>query len=209
MNLPEPPDLQLALFSFFNPLTLPDEIIDICDAADIVVSLGGVNLDVLAEAIPENKPAIAIIGPRDERHVPQPFRPLHASGFSFRGWRIAGFSGAPAGPRNVPGNYVSEAEAERLLSSLPPCDILLSHAPPATLLQNSETRPEQGFAAIDEYLVSKQPRYHFYAHPQETVLEEILEEDFDPESDTTQPPLTAIFIVGVAGVFEPPALYYF
>jgi Icc-related predicted phosphoesterase len=206
VNLPEPPDLQLALFSFFNPLSLQDEIIEICDSADIVVSLGGVNLDVLAEAIPDKKPAIAIIGPRDERHVPQPFRPLHASGFSFRGWRIAGFSGAPAGPRNVPGNYVSEAEAEKLLSSLPPCDILLSHAPPATILQESETRPEQGFTALDEYLVAKQPRYHFYAHPQETVLEEIME---DPDPNSDEEPLTAIFVVGVAGIFEPPALYYF
>lgn len=208
MQLPDPPDINIVLFSYYNPVQLPEEIADICDAADLVVSLGGVNLDLLAEQLPSNKPAVAVIGPRDERNVPQPFRPLHATGFSFRGWRIAGFSGAPAGPRAVPGNYVPEAEAERLLSSLPPCDILFSHAPPATILRNSDIRSEQGFSALDEYVLSKRPRFHFYAHPQDTVLEEIYEEDWDMSSGEPEPD-TATFIIGVAGYFEPPTLFYF
>lgn len=208
MQIPSPPDINIALFSFYNPVQVPEEIAEICDTADIVISLGGVNLDLLAEELAPNKPAVAVIGPRDERHVPQPFRPLHATGFSFRGWRIAGFSGAPTGPRAVPGNYVPEAEAERLLSGLPPCDILLSHAPPATILQQSEIRAEQGFAALDEYVLEKKPRFHFYAHPQDTVLEEIYEEDYDPTSGQPEPD-TVTFIVGVAGYFEPPTLFYF
>lgn len=193
MNLPSDPNpLNLALFSFYDVPVLQPDIADRCAAADLVVALGGVNLESLAQAIPPEKPALAVLGPRDPREVPRPFRPLHANGFSFRGWKIAGFSGAPRGPRVVPGNFITEEEAEALLGSLPACDIFLSHAPPSTLLRESGIRPEQGFIAIDNYLRQKPPIYHFYAHPESEQGE-----DLGPS-----------FSVGVCGSMFSPALIY-
>jgi hypothetical protein len=192
MQLHEPNPLNAVFFSYYDLTTIQPEIIDRCSAADIIIALGGVNLDLLAASIPPGKPALAVLGPKDSREVPQPFRPLHANGFSFRGWKIAGFSGAPRGNRVVPGNYIGDDEAEVLLSGLPACDILLTHAPPATSLRESEIRPDQGFTALDVYLRDKPPIYHFYAHPEGEQYED----------------LGTTMSIGVSGSLVPPALVY-
>lgn len=187
----DPNPLNLAVFSFFDVAQIQPEMADRCAAADLVVALGGVDLHGLARSIPPGKPALAVLGPKDPREVPLPFRPLHGNGFAFRGWKIAGFSGAPRGPRLQPGNFLSEEEAEAVLGNLPACDIFLSHAPP-TMLRESGTRPEQGFLAIDNYLRQKPPIYHLYANPSREDGEEVGES----------------FCIGACGPLFPPPLIY-
>jgi hypothetical protein len=185
------PPLNLVVFSNNDLAFVDPEIQAACLGADMVVSLGGVNLHALAEILPQGKPALAVLGPRDSREVPLPFQALHASGFTFRGWRIAGFSGSPRWRRESQGIYISEPEAEALLGQLPPCDLLLTHAPP-TQLTEAGLRPELGFPALDRYLLEKPPIYHFYAHPTDEAAEEFGQS----------------LSVGVCGYLKPPTLYY-
>jgi Icc-related predicted phosphoesterase len=192
MDLPVPGPLHISFFAYYNPPIIPDEVIEDCRRNDLVVALGGCDLDLLAESLPKETPALAVLGPKDKREVPAPFKPLHANGFTFRDWRIAGFSTAPQLRKATPGNYTSEEEADQLLASLAPCDILLTHAPPATRLKESNVRTELGFRALDIYLQEKVPIYHFYAHPEETIAEDI--------GDT--------LVVGVCGYFNSPEIVF-
>lgn len=191
-DLPDPAPLRISFFAYYNPPIIPEEVVEDCRRSDLVVSLGGSDLEALAAALSPETPALAVLGPKDQREVPAPFRPLHANGFTFRDWRIAGFSTAPQLRRATPGNYTSEGEADALLGGLAPCDILLTHAPPATRLKESKVRPELGFRALDIYLQEKIPIYHFYAHPEETVAEDIGE----------------TLVVGVCGYFKSPEIIF-
>lgn len=166
-----PAPLRITAFSYWDAPSVSSEIAETCSRSDLVVALGGVNLDVLAGILDPRQPALAVLGPKDEPQVPRPFRPLHATGFVFRGWRIAGLSGAPKLRAGVPGNYLTEDEAERLLSGLAPCDLLITHSPPGNYLQQSGIAPEVGFDALSSYLREKPPIYHFYAHTDQNVVE--------------------------------------
>lgn len=163
----QPRPLVMALFSHLDPLPDRDEYTQACAQADLVVSLGGVDLAQLAQLLPQGKPALCVLGPRDPRDVPAPFRVLHGNGFSFRGWRIAGLSGALLPSQGAQGNYVSELDASTLLEALPPCDILLTHAPPSGIdaFERSGIHHSMGLVSIVEYLEIKRPLYHFFAHP--------------------------------------------
>lgn len=140
--------------------------------ADVIISLGGVDLGVLSQALPEGKPALAVIGPKDYFNANEfpNIKGLHATGVSFRKWLIAGLSGAPQ-LSAAKGFYLPEDEADSLLHSLPQANIFLSYAFPEGLRQ-SQTNPEHAMVAIDKYLYSKPPIYFFYAHPEVTIVEE-------------------------------------
>lgn len=185
-----PSPLRVAVFSYWDAPSVSTEIAEACSRADLVITLGGVNLDVLSGALDPRQPALAVLGPKDEPQVPRPFRPLHANGFVFRGWRVAGLSGAPRLRSAVPGNYMTEQEAEKLLGGLAPCDLLVTHAPPANYLQQSAVSVEMGFDALATYLREKPPIYHFYAHTAETVVEAF---EYTAE-------------IGVCGFFGPPEM---
>lgn len=192
VNAPATPaPLNIVCFAHNNLQTISQQTQAECLSADLIIALGDVNLDALAEILPDNKPALAVLGPNDPREVPLPFRALHASGFAFRGWRIAGFSGAPKVRQETPGIYVSEAEAQTLFASLPPCDLLVTHAPPAGLYE-SGLGPDQGFEALRRYMEEKPPIYHFYAHPQGEAAEEVGES----------------LSVGVYHYLKPPPLHF-
>jgi len=146
-------------------------LIDGCSRADLVVCLGGVDLRTVAAAVPERKPVLCVYGPKDQRTLPsKTFKVLHGSGFSFKDWKIAGLSG---GLRIAPGAgfYLSEEEAGTLLGNLPAADLFFSHAYPKGL-QASNVMDVYGMDALNRYLDQRPPIYHFYAHPEETVLEE-------------------------------------
>lgn len=170
----QPRPLTLALFSYLEELTDTERVAQDCARADLVVSLGAVNLEQLVRAMPQGKPALCVLGPRDRPEVPPPFRVLHGNGFTFRGWRIAGLSGALLRGRGAAGNYVSELDASTLLEALPPCDILLTHAPPSGIdaFERSGIHHTLGLVSIVEYLEIKRPLYHFFAHPYAEDVEE-------------------------------------
>ena len=183
----------LALFANVSSLDGLGDVERACREADIVVSLGGVDLGQLASVVPASKPALCVLGPRDEHGVPPPFRQLHANGFTFRGWRIAGLSGAPLRALRA-GHYVTESEASALLGDLPACDILLTRTPPAGIaeIELSGIPSGQDLVSITEYLDAKAPTYHFYAHPYDVYACEY----------------HATLSVGVHGSFQTPPLRY-
>jgi len=170
MDTPAP--LSLFLVANTSFLSADDPVLlDGCSRADLVVSLGGVDLTVVAQALPPRKPALCVLSPEDSQQMPRPFRVLHGSGFSFRDWQLAGLSGAaklgPAGG----GLYLADDEAEALLFSLPAADIFFSHAYPTDLAQ-SGINSIYGMKPLDSYLRQNPPIYHFYAHPTDNTLEE-------------------------------------
>lgn len=190
-----PPPLTLALFAFVPSFSGRDDYAQACARADLVVSLGGCDLEELAAILPPGKPALCVLGPRDPREAPPPFRVLHGNGFNFRGWRVAGLSGAPLVGRQATGNFISELDAAALLEPLPACDIFLTHAAPGGI---DELAPAGGYArhglvSIFEYVRNKAPIYHFWASPESEAAHE-----FD-ETIT----------IGVCGELLTPPLQYF
>lgn len=166
-----PDPLRAIFFANDKYLKIDEDLQTIINRVDLVVSLGGIDLEILAPAIPQGKPALAVLGPTDEL-APAPFHTLDGNGFSLkRDWRIAGISGAPKLASGVQGLYRSEEELQNHLQDLPAADIFLSHAP-ATGLEFSNTNPYRSFEILEKYLDARPPIYHFYAHPSESTAEE-------------------------------------
>lgn len=163
-----------------------DELRGAATVVDLVVSLGGVDLFQVAQALPAGKPALCVLGPDDERQVPPQFRLLHRSGFSFRGWDLAGLSGAHRLGKG-PGLYLTDDDSQALLGNFTQCSIFFTHAHPRGL-SSSGTDPRFGMPALDTYLQTRPPIYHFYAHPRETTVEEY----------------GGCLSIGVNGIFRPP-----
>lgn len=74
------------------------------------------------------------------------------------------FGGMAGGPRYKRGTQMmrTQEEADSLLSSLPPCDILITHEGPYHLFH--EDTPHEGFLAIDTYIEKKHPALHLFGH---------------------------------------------
>lgn len=185
------PPLNVVFFAYKDMSELTLEEIDICQNADLIVSLGGHDLELLAKELPDNKPAVAILGPEDNDDVPQIFRMLHAEGIKLSDWRVAGFSGAVRMSSGKDGFYVSDKEAKTLLDSFPACDLLLSHHPPFGL-ESSRDAPHLSFKALTKYIQEKPPIYAFYAHPTKNVTEIVGD----------------VLVVGVHGMLYPPPLIF-
>lgn len=153
-------------------LIADDQLRDDLFGVDLVVSLGGVDLETLSGAMPPGKPGLALFGPTDSQVLPANFAALHGTGFVFRNdWRIAGLSGAPKVGPGADGLYLSESESEALLRPLAATDIFLSYAPPSNL-EESNINSYQSFDSLANYLDARPPIYHFYAHPFETTVED-------------------------------------
>jgi len=186
-NTPKP----IRLLLVANDLTLSPadpELQQAAARADLVISLGGVNLDALKQVMMPQTQGIALLGPRDPVQVPEPFKVVHGSGFTFRQWKIAGISGGQrAGEQS--GMYLSDSESISILDALDPCDIFLSHSYPAAL---DGVNKSLAMPSLDEYIRSKVPSIHFYAHPSEIVV--------GGDDDTLS--------VGVCGYFQPDAIEY-
>jgi hypothetical protein len=186
------PNLNVVFFSDADITTLGDDAASACNDADLVVSLGNVDLERLGSLLPPNKPALCVLGGRDpERQPPAPFRVLHAGGVNFKDWRVAGLSGGKSsGVGN--GFHIDEEEATSLLEKLPACDLFISNLPPAGLGRMSQGS-EPGLHAITAYLQEKPPIYHFYGRQGASTVDDIIND---------------IWIVGVNGMLYPEALRY-
>lgn len=166
------------------------QIADQARRCDLLVSLGGVDLQQLAPLIPADKPSIAVLAPDDPSTVPEPFNAIHGSGFSVRGWKLAGISGG-WGEESAQGLYLDDQISRTMLQGLAPCDLFLSYAPPVLI-----NDPLPGaLPAIDEYLASKYPLAAFYAHPQKTIVE-----PYRQQWDT--------LLIGVKGLYFLPDYQY-
>lgn len=131
--------------------------------ADLVVALGGVNLQLLASFLPPGKPALCVLSGADlPGQPPEPFRGLHGRGVALHGWRISGVSGSPLSA--VKGGYVVEESAmERALEAMPGCEVLLSATPPSGYEEEIGDLPSYQSLRdwIDDYL----PYYVLFGHP--------------------------------------------
>jgi len=186
------PNLNVVFFADTDLRGLTELAQSACADADLVVSLGNVNLEELSVLIPPKKPALCVLGDKDpERQPPAPFKVLHAGGVNFKDWRVAGLSG---GKRLGTGNgfYIDEEEAKALLDKLPACDLFISHLPPAGLGRTWHGS-EPGLHAITSYLQEKNPIYHFYARKDDETVDDII---------------SGMWIVGVNGMLYPESLRY-
>lgn len=153
------PPLHVVCFANVDVDLEDSELRDALNSCDLVVALGNVDLDEIAAVIGLRRPALCVRGGRDPQPPPPPFVELDGSGVMFNGWRIGGLSGElldESAPRPI-GVARSEEEAERLLTQLKPCDILISHAPAA-----GKQTPE-GFRALTRRVQEQPPLYHLFA----------------------------------------------
>lgn len=152
-------DLQVVVVANQATIEIDKSTADMISIADLVIALGNTDLLTLAAHLPPNKPAICLLGGKDQNEAPPaPFTALHGNGVTFKDWNIAGISGGRR-DRNPSGFSVSDQEAEHLLSNLPRCDILLTHAPPV----GAPWSEHSGIEAINEYIEKHGPMYHFSA----------------------------------------------
>lgn len=153
-----PPNLRVAFFAEHIIVGSEEDVRESVRDVDLVVSLGGVDLERLSQLLPPNQAALCVLG-RDDAEVqpPRPFKALHGGGVTFRDWRIAGLSGALRSTPG-PGFYIDEREAEGLLEAMPSCDLLISYLP------SSLTDSRHGLEALSAYIVNKEPIYCFHAH---------------------------------------------
>lgn len=200
------PPLNLVCFASRDVELFDDELDQALSGADLVVALGNVNLERIANILDPRQPALAVLGPEDpQKPPPPPFRALHGNGVTFRHWRICGVSGGPRTAQSGEDAFtLAERDAAALIGGLPACDILLTYAPAAGIAaagdhvaageEDGVQVPEfpPGFAALDAYLEENPPAYHFYAHPHTHVM--------------TSYELTDA--IGVCGVLAPPTLLY-
>jgi hypothetical protein len=166
--------------------------------ADLVLALGNVDLHRLAAALPSDQPALCVLADKDYNgHPPAPFKLLYADGVVFRGWRIAGLSGARSSGSGLAdeGFTLTDAEADAAIDALPAADILLSHEPPTLITQADGLLAAPGglgFVALDRYLAQHPPVYHIHAALADHTLYETVQ----------------TMIIGVCGVLAPPPLEF-
>jgi hypothetical protein len=181
--------LKLVLFGDHD-VELEEDLIEAVNRADLVIALGDIDITRLAQMIGPQKPALCVLGDRDQRKPPPaPFQPLHGNGVVFRGWRIVGLCGGVSGRSQGNGFTLTEEQAEAALLTAPPADILLSHAPPSGLAQ--EIGADPGLGPLADYDLAYRPLYHFHANSlgeSSAVLEE------------------ETLVVGVHGALVPPEL---
>jgi Icc-related predicted phosphoesterase len=191
------PDLDIVFFSEAHLGNFIEQAEAACAAADLVVALGNLDLVALARLLPARKPALCVLGGQDaEAAPPAPFRALHGGGVTFKDWRVAGLSGARRlGPGQ--GFFIDEEEARELLSDMPSCDLLLSHAPPAGLPLRGRRGIETGLLALAEYISEHEPIYAFYAHDGD-----------DHVDDELGQPGGSTWVVGVSGMLHPAPLRF-
>jgi hypothetical protein len=185
------PSLDVAFFAETDLLGREEEAQEACQHCDLVISLGNVDLVRLARLMPSDRAALCVLGEDDaEAQPPAPFRPLHGGGVTFRDWRIGGLSGAL---RQGPGLgfYIDEGEALGFLTGLPSCDLLISYLPPASV------DARRGLQALDDFLLAKEPIYHFHAQHEQGDSDCLRG---DPDRPT--------WVVGVNGFLHPQPLQF-
>lgn len=94
-----------------------------------------------------------------------PVSPLHLVEENLNGYKITGFDGA------VESGYKKEltkTQEEAMESDIPTADILFSHETGYHYL--SDNPVHEGFHAIDQYILEKQPALHFFGHHHKDII---------------------------------------
>jgi Icc-related predicted phosphoesterase len=108
------------------------------------------------------------------RALPEGWRYVHGEVVEADGLRLGLVGGGIATPVRAEGE-VSDEEMADLLESLGQVDVLCTHVPPAVSPLRRDVitgREERGSVPIREYVLSRQPRFHFYGdvhQPQATT----------------------------------------
>ena len=161
------------------------------NVVDLVVSLGGVDLFQVAQALPHGKPALCVLGPDDNRQVRRSSGCSTAAG-SLPGMGPGRISQAASDSAKARASTSPTTTAARCSEICRSASIFFTHAYPQEL-RESGTDPRFGMPALDTYLQAKPPIYHFYAHPQFTMIEEYGQ----------------CLSIGVNGIFQPPTALEF
>lgn len=89
---------------------------------------------------------------------------LHLKTFEYKGIVFGGFEGCVRYKEGSYGKMYTQEEAEELLKDFPSVDIMLVHAPPYGINDESDTLSHQGFYALKKYIETKKPKYLLHGH---------------------------------------------
>jgi hypothetical protein len=161
-------EFELAIVGTNELPFLDEEIAEALDGAELVLSVGDVDLARIARLMPPETHCLYVLGDQDDPTLSSPPRchQLTEKGALVFGWAIVGISGGSEFDDGD--NVITEEEAERLveaIETIPDYDILVTHAPPPTAeADTGEAPPLQALGTL--YTVAV-PLYHFYAHSTE------------------------------------------
>lgn len=92
------------------------------------------------------------------------FNNAHLKAFKYKLITIGGCEGSHRYQERVLRHRFTQEEFKQMLSDFPKVDIFLSHAPPAGVNDEPESRSHQGIVAHRDYLLKHKPRLWFHGH---------------------------------------------
>jgi len=120
------------------------------------------------EVIPKGKPAFGVYGNHDDGcDYLEVFgiENVHNRVVDYAGLKIGGFQGCPR--YNEREMQYTEQEARTFANNFPYVDILILHAGPKGMLDDSSDRVHTGSESIKKYVMEKKPRLVFCGHQYE------------------------------------------
>ncbi len=88
---------------------------------------------------------------------------IHLNIFEFQGVTFTGFEGCVRYKDSQQSPMWTQEEAYKLVASMPPANVVVSHCPPFGINDNQDLA-HQGFHALRDYLIKNQPKYWFHGH---------------------------------------------
>jgi len=147
-----------------RPAPEPLDLLVECNGAELVLCLGDLGPFELPGLERVTVPKLGVHG----NHCGHYFEAfgiadLHLRTGSFKGVRFGGFEGSHRYKPDGAYQY-TQAEAEALLASFPPVDVLVCHSPPYGINDEPDELAHVGFHALRAYLDRARPRYLLHGH---------------------------------------------
>jgi len=89
---------------------------------------------------------------------------VHLKTFDFGGVTFGGFEGCVRYKDDPSATMYTQEEATEMLKDFPYVDVMLTHAPPYGINDESDSLSHQGYKALREYLERKKPKYLLHGH---------------------------------------------
>lgn len=150
----------------YSDKTAPN-FLEMYQECDLLITTGDLTFFdfVGLEEIQDKKVAFGVYGNHDSEGYLDKYGiiNLHNQVYEWNGLRFGGFQGCPRYKRGGGPQFIEE-EAVEWANSFPSVDILLLHAGPKDMLDDSSDNTHTGSVAIKQYVIEKKPKYVFCGH---------------------------------------------